>query len=103
MKQPNSQYRQPANLPPVHREHYDVAKSLSGPFEASQFRSQYRRMFPGRAPGSIMPSDYCFNRENRGNPLHPRFLLWNGEFSYSFVDLDGSGNPGSAPPRSPSG
>jgi hypothetical protein len=101
MKQPNPRFRRPEDLPRLHREHYEVAKLLGGPFEASQFKSQYRQLFPDRTPGSILPSDYCFNRENRGNSLHPRFLLWNGGFSYRFVDLDGPSGPNSVPPSKP--
>lgn len=97
MKQPNSRYRRREDLPPVHREHYDVAKRLVGPFGRSQFMSMYRQLFPGRPPGSIQPADYCFDWGNKGNLDYPRFLQvdrTNGSrFSYRFVGLDGGGSP----------
>lgn len=89
IKQPNPLYRTPSDLPSVHREHYEVAKQLNGIFGALEFREQYQCMFPGRPPGSILPSDYCFGRDNEGNLRHPRFLLWNGSVGYVFVGLDG--------------
>ena len=87
--QPNSKYVSRENLPVVHREHYDVARSFHGPFTRADFLKQYGKMFPQRTEGSIIPSDYCFNRENKGNAMHPRFLWWEDSGKYAFVGLRG--------------
>ena len=92
MYQPNPKFRTPDDLPSAHREHYEVARSLAGWFTPSRFRQQYRQMYEERAPGSILPSDYCFNRDNKGNTNHPRFLLWDNGSQYLFVDLNGTAN-----------
>lgn len=49
-------------------------------------------MFPKRSLGSMLPSDYCFNRDNKGNRRHPRFLIWDGGRRYVFVGLDWDGD-----------
>lgn len=89
MLQPNSRYKTPDDLNNCDREHYEVAKSLVGSFTPARFVSRYRDMYSSRKRGSIIPSDYCFNRDNKGNVRHPRFLLWDGGREYLFVGLDG--------------
>ena len=93
MMQSNPRYRSPDDLNRRDREHYEVAKSLDGPFAPARFVSRYRDMYPSRKSGSIIPSDYCFNRDNKGNVGFPRFLLWDGGSEYLFVDQDGMGWP----------
>jgi hypothetical protein len=65
---------------------------IAGWFGPAAFRETYGRVFPRRNPVSILPSDYCFNRDNRGNAAHPRFLDWDGTGAYRFVGLDGEGD-----------
>ena len=84
----NTNFRSPDDLNPRDREHFEVAKSLPGTFNSAQFRQQYLTLYPRRRPGSIIPSDYCFNKENKGNQGYPRFLLWKGGHDYAFVGLD---------------
>jgi hypothetical protein len=88
-KQSNSRYRSFDDLNPRDREHFEVARSLSSNFTAAEFKERYADIYPARAAGSIIPSDYAFNRENKGNHLYPRFLEWHGGHRYSFVGLDG--------------
>lgn len=49
MMQPNPRYHDVKNLAPVHREHYDVARSLEGWYDAAEFKARYLRMYPRRA------------------------------------------------------
>ena len=91
MLQPNPRYRSPDDLNKRDREHYEVAKRLGGPITPARFMSRYRDMYPSRNIGSISPSDYCFNRDNKGNVGFPRCLLWDGGRDYLFVGLDGTG------------
>ncbi|MBL8897690.1 MAG: hypothetical protein JNM84_08680 [Planctomycetes bacterium] len=88
-RQPNPRYRQPSDLNPRDREHYEVARRFSDWFRGREFRAQYKLLFPKRKSGSILPSDYCFNRDNLGNSDYPRFLLWDGQVRYRFVGLNG--------------
>ena len=87
--QPNSRFRSPADLNRRDREHFEVARSLGPNFTRAEFLNQYAKLYPKRTCGSIIPSDYCFNRENKGNRLHPRFLIWHSGSTYSFVGLRG--------------
>jgi len=73
-------------------EHYVVAQSLREWFSPRKYKDAYLRLYPERKEGSILPSDYCFNRDNKGNLKHPRFLEWDESRSYRFVGLDGSGD-----------
>lgn len=93
-RQPNSRIRTRNDLNVRDGEHYDVARSLGGSFTRSSFVDRYRAKFPTRNPGSILPSDYCFNQENKGNGLYPRFLLAEGRERFSFAGLDGRGDVG---------
>lgn len=92
--QPNARYRSPSDLNERDREHFDVASAINGWFDKAKFVNSYARQFPHRNPGSIIPSDYCFNRDNKGNASHPRFLEWDGNKNYCFV---GMGTAGQAP------
>ena len=38
----------------------------------------------------MIPSDYCFNRDNKGNSTYPRFLEWDGGRGYKFVGMGSS-------------
>jgi hypothetical protein len=89
--QSNPQDRTPDDLNRRDREHYEVARQFSAWFTSSEFQRRYRAIYPDRSPGSIIPSDYCFNRENKGNKKYPRFLLWDNGQRYQFVGLDGKG------------
>ena len=94
-------------LSALQREHYQVAKEIEGFFDRASFCELYHRLYPERKEGSIIPSDYCFNRENKGNARHPRFLWWDGDRNYIFAGLNGApkgpetatgrSNPGTAP------
>lgn len=90
--------RTPDELNARDREHYEVAKALVGWFTGSDFRDRYRRMYPQRNTGSILPSDYCINRHNKGNASYPRFLEWDNDRSHRFVDLKTVERTTSAPP-----
>ncbi len=91
-KQPNPRYRVSNDLNQRDREHHEVAASIQGDFTAGQHKARYRARFPQRNESSIIPSDYCFDRDNRGNSGYPRFLIWDGEKRYEFIDLDGVGS-----------
>lgn len=80
----------PGDLSPVDREHYEVARHIEGFFDRAEFMARYRQLYPHRSIGSIIPSDYCFNQENKGNARDPRFLWWDGRNSYVFVGLNGA-------------
>lgn len=90
--QHNPRDRGPSDLNSRDREHYEVARQFSEWFTRSEFERRYRAMYPDRKPGSIIPSDYCFNRENKGNTKYPRFLLWDNGQRYQFVGVDGEGD-----------
>lgn len=83
--QPNPKYRSAEDLNERDREHYQVSVGLTGWFDKARFVDRYRGMFPDRNQGSIIPSDYCLNRENKGNQGYPRFLEWDGDKKYRFV------------------
>ncbi|MCH9053332.1 MAG: hypothetical protein IIA72_20115 [Proteobacteria bacterium] len=85
-----AQARLPDELGPLSREHYEVARTFEGFFDRAAFLARYREHYSQRGSGSIIPSDYCFNRDNKGNPFHPRFLWWDGQHSYVFVGLHGA-------------
>jgi hypothetical protein len=88
-----SQLNQPFSvdrLSVLQREHYQVANEIEGFFDRAGFCELYHRLYPDRKEGSILPSDYCFNRENKGNVRHPRFLWWDGDRSYIFAGLNGA-------------
>jgi hypothetical protein len=89
VRQPNPHFRSAGDLNPRDTEHYHVAQSFGGLFTSAQFRERYSAMFPTRRKNSIIPSDYCFNRENKGNHLYPRFLIWQRDSVYTFVGLSG--------------
>ncbi len=89
-ERPNARYLTLEDLAPLGREHYEVARAIEGFFIRAEFVSRYRKMYPARKAGSILPSDYCFNRDNKGNQRHPRFLWWDGHQSYVFVGLKGA-------------
>ena len=88
-RQPNSRFRSPTDLNRRDREHFEVARSIGTNFTRAEFLNRYAKLYPTRTHSSIIPSDYCFNRENKGNRLHPRFLIWHGGSAYSFVGLRG--------------
>ena len=78
----------PEGLPPLQAEHHEVARSFGDDvFNTAQFIVRYRAMYPSRVRGSMLPSDYCLNRDNKGNVNHPRFLEWNLRDGYRFVGL----------------
>lgn len=95
---------QPDDLNTRDREHYEVARALPGWFTGGAFRDCYRRRYPDRNPGSIIPSDYCVNRHNKGNATYPRFLEWDNATRYRFIDLRRSksaetDSPAASPPQ----
>jgi hypothetical protein len=81
----------PDDLNTRDREHYDVARMMRGWFTKADFAQRYGIAFPLRNKGSIIPSDYCTNRENKGNTKYPRFLEWDGGSKYRFVGLGDDG------------
>jgi hypothetical protein len=95
--QPNPKYVKSDDLNTRDREHYEVARQFSDWFSPSWFQRRYKEMYPDRKPGSIIPSDYAFNRENKGNGAYPRFLLWDRSVGYKFVGLDGEGDQSHSP------
>ena len=97
-RQPNPRIRTRADLNVRDGEHYDVSRSLgaSESFTRSAFLERYSLKFPSRNPASILPSDYCFNQENKGNSQYPRFLLAEGRGRFIFVGLDGNGDAAGA-------
>lgn len=101
-KQPNPKYRSADDLNERDRQHYQVSASIAGWFDKARFVDRYRGMFPDRNQGSIIPSDYCFNRENKGNQGYPRFLEWDGDKKYRFVGMGDGAMPPSPRPESSS-
>ena len=101
-EQPNPRYVSRANLNVRDGEHYDVASRFTGPFSTAEFVDRYRELYPARSRDSMLPSDYCFNKENKGNANYPRFLMSHGRSRYSFVGLDGSAAPATPAGRRPS-
>jgi hypothetical protein len=91
MRQPNSRIRSVGDFNERDREHFEVAKSFDGPFNRADFAERYSRLYPSRKDGSIIPSDYCFNKENKGNGLYPRFLRALRRGEYQFVGLHPTG------------
>ena len=69
-------------------EHYEVAKSFSGDFTTSEFKERYLERFPERNPGSILPSDFSHNNEQRAKERFPSFLQTVAPSVYRFVDFD---------------
>lgn len=98
-KQPNPKCRSAEDLNERDREHYEVSANLAGWFDKSRFVDRYRVMFPLRNQGSIIPSDYCFNRDNKGNQVYPRFLEWDGDKNYRFVGIGDGVKPPLPSPR----
>jgi len=86
-RQPNPRYRSVHDLNTRDREHFEIAKALPSGFDRSQFLDRYRSVYPTRNVGSVIPSDYCFDVENGGNFLYPRFLLRPQRNRYQFVGL----------------
>jgi len=86
----SSKHRSPSELNVRDREHYEVSRYLSVWFDKARFVEAYERMYPQRNVGSIIPSDYCVNRENKGNATYPRFLEWDRDKGYRFVGLGGT-------------
>lgn len=73
---------------------------MSGWFDKGQFVQRYGIAYPNRNTGSIIPSDYCVNRENKGNAKYPRFLEWDGDSRYRFLGLGSKGSGGGAATQS---
>jgi len=91
MNSHSARFRSPDDLNTRDREHYEVASGMRGWFDKAEFVQRYAIAYPGRNTGSIIPSDYCINRENKGNAKYPRFLEWDGGSRYRFVGLGGAG------------
>lgn len=89
MSSHSPRYASPDDLNPRDREHYEVASGMKGWFNKAEFAQRYGIAYPNRNAGSIIPSDYCVNRENKGNAKYPRFLEWDGDARYRFVGLRG--------------
>ncbi len=85
--QRNPKFKGPDDLNERDREHYEVARALAGWFDKARFVDRYRALYPRQNLGSIIPSDYCFNRDNKGNQRYPRFLEWDHGRRYRFVGL----------------
>lgn len=95
----HSPHSSPGDLSQVAREHFEVARTFPGWFRTGAFIERYRATHPGRAVGSMIPSDYCFNSENGGNAHHPRFLIRGERAMFRFADLDGRATETSASAR----
>lgn len=96
-------YHRLEDLPKLQREHYEVARSFGDRWVSfSEFKGAYRRLYPGRLQGSILPADHVV-----GNPSAKekwaKFLEWRRppghRHQYRFIGLP----PRSAPsdPQSP--
>lgn len=95
-----SRFRSPDDLNTRDREHYEVANGMKGWFNKADFVQRYAIAYPNRNAGSIIPSDYCVNRENKGNAKYPRFLEWDDGSKFRFVGLRGEGAGAGATIRS---
>ena len=95
-RQPNARFRSPDDLDARAREHFEVAASLEGWFDRARFVERFKVMYPDRSVDAAVPSDYCYNRETKGNRFHPRFLEWDEESLYRHVGL-GEGSHKGAP------
>lgn len=76
-----------SDLPQLPQEHYQVARSFDGIFTASEFREQYKFMFPERSVGSILPSDYATNNNQARQERHYKFLEIVSPSTYRFTGL----------------
>lgn len=77
----------PDDLPPLGQEHYKVAKSFSGEFTRKEFFEKYQEMFPDRALGSLLPTDFAYNN-TQPEPRYPPFLEIVDKAIYRFVGLN---------------
>ncbi|MEQ1632550.1 MAG: hypothetical protein ABL997_09265 [Planctomycetota bacterium] len=100
MSSHESPFRSLVDLNTRDREHYEVASTMQGWFDKAEFVKRYAIAYPDRNKGSIIPSDYCVNRHNKGNAKYPRFLEWNGDSSYRFLGLGDTGAATGATVRS---
>ena len=58
-----------------HKEHYEIADSFGGrAFSRSEFKQRYQAAYPTRAPGSMIPSDFCVDLHAKGAETFPKFL-----------------------------
>ena len=69
-------------------EHYVIARDFPGVFSSVEFREEYLRRFPKRAPGSILVSDYARNSPQATRNV-PRFLERVDRAQYRHVGLSG--------------
>src|SRR5260370_32670288 len=79
--------RSPDAMVDTDREAYEVASRIGHPFSAAEFKALYRKHFPTRNIGSMLPSDHCVDHENTGIGRYPRFLSRLGRGRYKFVGL----------------
>lgn len=71
------------------QEHYEVARrfGVGRPFSRPEFIKLYRREYPERKPGAMIPSDYCINLSAIGTEGYPKFLRWLGRGQYELVEI----------------
>ena len=69
------------------REHYEIAKSFTRAFTASEYRDRYLSAYPDRVEGSIMPRDHAVNNNQRLKDRYPLFLEKLGHGEYRFIGL----------------
>lgn len=69
-------------------EHYEVAKTFEAEFTLSDFKDKYLSKYPSREPGSILPTDYAWNNDQRAKDEYPSFLEICDRAKYKFVGLE---------------
>jgi hypothetical protein len=70
------------------QEHYEIAHrfGVGRAFARSEFMNLYRRAYPDRKLGAMLPSDYCVNLSAKGTEHYPKFLRWLGRGRYQLLD-----------------
>jgi endonuclease-3 len=69
------------------QEHHEIARTfgVGRTFTRSEFMNLYRREYPDREPGAMLPSDYCVNLSAKGTEDYPKFLRWLGRGRYELL------------------
>ncbi|MDB6176590.1 hypothetical protein PAF17_03620 [Paracoccus sp. Z330] len=81
-------FRYLADLTPVQLAHYDVALSFGREFSRSEYFSRYKQIYPDlNAEGTILPTDFCWNNEQKAKCDFPSFMEIVDRGVYRFVGL----------------
>lgn len=70
------------------REHFEVARQFEADFTSREFKDAYVKAFPGRAVGSIIPTDFAFNSDQYDKERRPSFLEVLEEGRLRYVGLE---------------